>query len=371
MQFEVEAGVLGRALHAVKGGVAARTTIPILSHVMVGAADGRITVSANNLTIAAETRIAGDVRAPGAYAFPGEVLAGLVKRFGKSQAVGLAVTDGGRAALTCGRARYDLRWLPADEFPRMAEIGDGPAWTMPAATLKAMIEASRYAIDGDDTRPYLCGMQLDIGGSKLNAVGTDGKRLAWYAADMPDGIDALASIIVPDQALREMVALIGDAGGDVACATDGVRLSVRVGDATVTTLLIEGTFPRYQALVPARTKGAAVVRPSALAEVIERAMVVFSGANEKAPAVTLTVVPNGIAIEAGGGALDGAREHVHAEPITVGQTLTVNIRFLLDALKAVPDVDCVLQPAADPMGPAILHAAERPEHLHLIMPQRK
>ena len=373
MQFIVENEAFARALGLVKGCVPTRSTIPILSHVAVIARGSEVVVRATNLAREVETAVPAEVVQEGGAALPGEVLAGLAKRLAKGGQTELRHLMG-RAQLTSGSSKYDLRTLPIEDFPSIKEMASGAVvFGMDAATLRDLIQATVYPADPKGLKPYNQGIHLHAVGKHLVAVATDDHRLARRTADLPKGAASMPGVTIPEDSARAMLQMLEGADG-VELAVSASLVELRLPGVRLASALLECTFPDYERVIPKLNGTAATFRPYALAEALGRATTVYLGdtsAGRMAPTATLTFKGGSINLEAGIRGNEQAVEVVDAETNGHDISFTVNAQYLADMLGAWPETVAVGVQQADPSKPILFTAADRPEMTHVIMPARR
>lgn len=367
MEFTLPAGALAHAVGLVKGCVPARTTIPILNHVMVEATAGQIVVRGTNLDMEATARSGADVAADGAAALPGDILHGIVKRLDKSALVTVKL-DSMRALITCGRSRYELRALSPDDFPKRPDVEGGVIFTLPAQSLVSLFDATRYAVGDDENRIYLSGVYLRALDNKIVAMASDGHRFGKRVAPMPAAAECMPPTIVPTGAVREICNALTDIEGDATLTVSKSRVRLDIRDFAFSSSVIDSTYPNVDALIPEPTQPIATVKPKALAAAIERAFVVYSGTDTKAPVARFTTGSHGLDVVAGLPGMDQGTEDVEAVVHSRGEVFLLNAKYLAEMLKLWPEVDLDIQPNG-PGAPVLFTAKDVPDMLHIIMPQ--
>lgn len=367
MEFSLPSGALAHVVGLVKGCVPSKTTIPILNHVLIEARAGEIVVRGTNLDMEAEARSGADVAADGIAALPGDILHGIVKRLPKNDLATVRL-EGGRASLACGRSRYELRALPPDDFPVMKLSDGGVTFAISAQTLAGMFAATLYAVCNDETRYYLAGVNVSAVGDRLIATASDGHRLARRWCALPEGAAAMPGVIVPTAAGREISDILGEVDGEATVTIGPSRIRVAVKDLTFSSALIDSDFPNVDALIPAANGAAVTVKPKTLADALDRAFVVYSGTDVKAPAAKFTAGAKGLDLTAGVPGMDQGVEDVDAIVHDRGAQFSMNARYLAEMLKLWPDVDLDIQPNG-PGAPILFTAKDVPDMTHIIMPQ--
>lgn len=248
MKVELDRDALLGALQQVTGVVEARVTIPVLSNLLLVVDGGALSVTGTDLDIEATATAAasGEMR----VTVPNDKLLAAVKSF-KSGKLTIASVDG-RHAVTVkqGRGVRTLSTLPADEFPKRAPLGKAVSFSIPATSLARIFAKCAAAQSSEETRYYLMGVFLHTTEDKLRGAATDGHRLISVQADLPDGAQDMADIIVPKKAVAQVLQLIGKSSGDVAVQTNGTAISFQIGDSTIISKLIDGTYPDYSRVIP-------------------------------------------------------------------------------------------------------------------------
>ncbi|RBP01065.1 DNA polymerase III beta subunit [Roseiarcus fermentans] len=355
----------------------ARSTIPVLAHVLVQVAGGRATIVADDLDREAEVSLAVDGGADGAACLPASTLLDVLKKLPGDALVSIEVSDG-KATLRSGRSRFVLQTLPADDFPRLGARDFAHKFTLEPAILAGMIAETAFAISSEETRYYLNGVYWHFTGEDLRFVATDGHRLARTATPMPKGSEAAPSVIVPTAAIKEFARRASEAkDGEVATiALSPERIRLTIGACSLTTKLIDGTFPDYARIIPAEATTTATVDREKFRDAIDLALPV---AETKAHA-TKFVFDDGSSLGTSaveisvnnpdaGSALTSIEADVRGHEVTIG----FNAKYVLEALAAF-SAELVSLAMNDPGSPAVLTAEGASETsrrlLVVIMPLR-
>ena len=215
MRLVIECGELSRALGRVTSVVERRTTIPILSNVLLRARDSKLEFKATDLEREVIEGVPGDISAPGAVTVPAHMLHDIVRKLPKGAQVDIRKEgDKEQLTLASGQARFALQTLPAEDFP---DIGSGEMsqqFELSEKDLKRLIDKTRFAISTEETRYYLNGIYLHTAQSNkkatLRAVATDGHRLAQVELPLPRGAQGMPGIIIPRKTVHELHRLIED-----------------------------------------------------------------------------------------------------------------------------------------------------------------
>src|ERR671916_2030114 len=218
MKATIERATLLKSLSHVQSVVERRNTIPILSNVLMEASDdGSLRVMATDLDLQVDESVAANVGQAGATTVSAHTLFDIIRKLPEGSQVELSAADG-KMQVNAGRSRFNLSTLPRDDFPVIAE-GDLPTrFELPAATLRQIVDKTRFAISTEETRYYLNGIFLHVsedasdgGGPLLKAAATDGHRLARFTLPRPEGAEGMPDVIVPRKAVAELRKLLEEA----------------------------------------------------------------------------------------------------------------------------------------------------------------
>src|SRR5919107_5195014 len=240
MKATIERATLLKGLGHVHSVVERRNTIPILSNVLIEAdEEGGIRLMATDLDLQINERVEANVTDPGATTVPAHTLFDIVRKLPEGSQVELIAAEG-RMQVNAGRARFTLSTLPRDDFPIIAE-GELPTrFELPAATLRQIIDKTRFAISTEETRYYLNGIYFHVTDGELKAAATDGHRLARVTVAKPDGADGMPDVIVPRKAVTELYRLLEELEGTVEISLSPTKIRFGLGSAILTSKLIDG-----------------------------------------------------------------------------------------------------------------------------------
>ncbi len=250
MKATIERATLLKALGHVQSVVERRNTIPILSNVLIEARDdGSLRLMATDLDLQVDESVPAQVSQAGATTVPAHTFFDIVRKLPEGSQVELSASEG-KMQVVAGRARFNLSTLPRDDFPVIAE-GELPTrFELPAATLRQIIDKTRFAISSEETRYYLMGIFLHVADDKLKAAATDGHRLARVTVPKPDGADGMPDVIIPRKCVGELRKLLDEVEGTVEVSLSPTKVRFGLGSAVLTSKLIDGTFPDYNRVIP-------------------------------------------------------------------------------------------------------------------------
>ncbi len=352
MKVTIERNDLLNALSHVQNVVERRNTIPILSNVLIEAGDGTLTLTATDLDMEAVDSASAKVAQPGAVTAPAGILFDVIRKLPASTDVQLATEpERQRLAIRAGRSNFALPTLPASDFQTMSSGADAICFTMPAGDLRRLIDKTRFAISTEETRYYLNGVFLHAAegtrGQVLRAVATDGHRLALAETALPDGAGPLEGVIVPRKAIGEARRLIDALDDPVTVEVSGTKIVFRAGRATLTSKLIDGSFPDYARVIPKSNTKRLTVDNKAFEAAVDRVATVSA---ERSRSVKLSLDEGRVTLAVNHAETGQGEEEVEAEYGAEPMEIGFNARYLLDIASQIEaeDAQFLFNDAASP-----------------------
>ena len=366
MKATIERATLLKSLSHVQSVVERRNTIPILSNVLIEARDdGSIRLMATDLDLQVDESVPANVATPGATTVSAHTLFDIVRKLPDGSQVELNAAEG-KMQLSAGRARFNLSTLPRDDFPVIAE-GDLPTrFELPAATLRQIIDKTRFAISTEETRYYLMGIFLHIADDQLKAAATDGHRLARVTVAKPDGADGMPDVIVPRKCVAELRKLLEELEGTVEVSMSATKIRFGLGSAVLTSKLIDGTFPDYNRVIPTANDKLLRLDPKTFAQGVDRVSTI---ASEKTRAVKINLDRDKVTLSVTSPESGTATEELSADYGADGLEIGFNARYLLDILSEI-EGDTVEVHLADAAAPTLLRENDKSPALYVLMPMR-
>ena len=365
MKATIERATLLKALGHVQSVVERRNTIPILSNVLIEASGEGLRLMATDLDLQIVETIAAQVETPGATTLSAHTLFDIARKLPEGSQVELSAAEG-RMQINAGRARFALAALPRDDFPVIAE-GELPTrFELPAETLKQLIDKTRFAISTEETRYYLNGIYLHVADGELKAAATDGHRLARVTVKRPDGADSMPGVIVPRKCVTELRKLLDEVDGSVEVSLSESKIRFGLGNAVLTSKLIDGTFPDYTRVIPTANDKLLRLDPRSFEEGVDRVSTI---ASERTRAVKMALDKDRITLSVTSPENGTASEEVAADYGAGGLEIGFNARYLLDILHQI-EGDSVEVHLADAAAPTLLRENDKASALYVLMPMR-
>lgn len=368
MKLTIDRGAFIKALSHVQSVVERRNTIPILSNILMDAEGTALKLTATDLDIEASDSTIAHVDKPGRITAPAQTLFEVVRKLPDGADVELLLdTDTQRLIITSGRARFALPTLPADDFQTMAKDDAAHTFEIEAAELRRLIDKTRFAISTEETRYYLNGVYLHgAEGGKLRAVATDGHRLALADADAPSGAENLPGVIVPRKAVGEIRRLLDDAPESVVMAFSDTKIVIRVGEAELTSKLIDGSFPDYSRVIPKDNQQMLSIDKSDFKGAVDRVATVSA---ERSRSVKMSLETGKVILQVSNAETGQGVEELEAdyngEPMEIG----FNARYLLDVANQIEGDEAKFE-LNDSASPARVIDSADPAAQYVLMPLR-
>jgi DNA polymerase-3 subunit beta len=360
-------GSLKAALATVIAAVEARSTIPILSNVLIRVTKTHLSVTATDLDIELTRQVpVTDASGSWGTTVQARVLKAAVDKLPKESEVMLSLVEG-RITMACGRARFTLPVLPVDDFPFIATADWAAQFEMTGSVLAEALAHVKPGMSSEETRYYLNGVLIERCGVDLVLAATDGHRLHVVVLPAPDGSEPLAdidqSLIVPRKAVPIIAGLCGEARIEIALAQGKMRIDS--GETVMVTKLIDGNFPDWRRVVPVSAPNSCSIDPRALEAALARVNAINTS---KDPGVKLAIDTGDITLSVRcpeSGEASETLEHagLNGEPCEIG----FNPRYLADVLAQLPGESAAVQ-FSDAQGPAKWSKAE--DRFCVLMPMR-
>ena len=370
MHFTLDRAALLKPLAHVQSVVERRTTIPILSNVMIQAAADKVSISATDMDIDIVESVPAEVKKKGAITCPAHTLHDIVRKLPDGAQVELAASDSGRVTLRAGRSTFTLQTLPTEEFPALSGDTLPHRFELPAGDLRTLIDRTRFAISTEETRYYLNGIYLHAakqdGVDVLRAVATDGHRLARVEMALPEGASGMPGVIIPRKAVAELRKLVEETPGPVSLSLSEAKIRFAFDGTILTSKLIDGTFPDYERVIPVNNDKIMQVECKLFAEAVDRVATIST---EKSRAVKLALSTDTLTLSASspenGTATEDLQVKFAASPIEIG----FNSRYLLDITQQIEGEGAEFV-MADAASPTIVRDPSDRSALYVIMPMR-
>jgi DNA polymerase III subunit beta len=362
MKIKVTKSSLMEGLQIVQNVVSIRSTLPILSNVLLNADKDRLSLTTSDLDVSVRCTIDADVNRTGAGTLPARRLLSIIREM-PDNAITLEMDDRDVATVTSGSAFFKIIGLSEDEFPPVPKADGKYRYTVDQGVFREMLRKTSYAASTDETRYMLNGVLLSFRGGKLVMVATDGRRLALVEHEMDVPKEAERDMILPTKAVNELLHTLEDQGELRVSAKDS-QIMFEYGNVVMASKLIEGTYPNYRQVIPAECEERVTVEREQLLTALKRVSLVTS---EKSSAMKMTFEKNALTIVMNTPDIGEAREKL---PLKYsGKTIHVSFNpdYVMDPLRNLTS-DEVHFELTDELSPGVLKS-DIP-FLYVLMPMR-
>ena len=358
MRFTASAKDLGAALDNAMACAETRTTIPILSHVLVEARGSTVSITASDLDREVRLVVPAQVQEPGTEAVEGRLFHSFVKCV-KGADIALQSIEGG-VKLTSGRPKAEIPSLPREDFPSLGRGNDETAYVLDGPAFQKAVSSVSTAASTEETRYYLCGVYLHAEGEKWISVATDGHRLHKNELGAPGNDLSLPAVILPAKSVQLVQKLFSGAGEITLCVSPS-RIVISTGSATLNSKLIDGSFPDYKRVIPQDQPYKIKASRSELIEAIGRASIASD-------AVKFTFGGGTIRISGTANGNTMSSDEVDAACGSAGFEIGATAKYLTAALDVL-DGDEVEISLTDSSSPMVFRGG-RDGPLSVVMPRR-
>lgn len=370
MEIRLKREELLAELVPMQGIVERRTTIPVLSHLLLRAEGGRLNVAATDLDVSLTSSLAAEVKGEGALAVQARKFLEIVRALVADE-IALVLEDERSLRIAAGRSRFRIHGLPAADFPTLPEVAGKASLEVPLKSFQRMIGKVLFAVSSEESRFQLSGALLKLNGPRAEMVATDGHRLALIDVALPKAATASDTVLVPRKALQELMRLEGEGGLEFRRGEH--HLAFRAGHREMICRVLEGAFPDYERVIARNNDKKVTCERKPLGDAVARVALVTGDRNR---GVRLEFAAGEITVAAANPDLGEATETLGCEYGGSGIKIGLNPDYLAQFLSAV-ETDKVLLELKDENSQCVGHpvrpaGAEGPDERYLcvIMPMR-
>ena len=371
MRVVLERSNLLKTLNHVHRVVERRNTIPILANVLIEAEGSTVSFRATDLDIEVVDKAPAQVERAGATTVSAVMLHEIVRKLPDGALVQLTDDSAaGRLTVQAGRSMFSLATLPKEDFPVMASSEYASNFSAPSPVLRRLFDKSKFAISTEETRYYLNGVYMHVAesdGSKvLRCVATDGHRLARIDAPLPAGAENMPGVIVPRKTVGELRKLLDDDEAQIAVSVSETKVRFATPSITLTSKVIDGTFPDYSRVIPTGNNRRLEVDAAEFAKAVDRVATVSS---ERSRAVKLSLDDDRLVLSVNAPDAGAAEEELAVAYGDERLDIGFNAKYLLEIASQVDRENAVFlfNSAGDP---TLMREGNDTSAVYVVMPMR-
>ena len=362
MKFSATKEKLLEGLQQVQNVVSTRTTLPILSNVLLQAKEGAVHLTTTDLDVGVRGSFEANVDKVGATTLPARRLFTIIRELPSSE-IAIEVDGKNAASIRSGQSFFKILGLPEEEFPPLPKFENAKVVTMRQKDLHDGLRKTAYAISTDETRYVLNGVLFSFKENKLTLVATDGRRLAMLDIELEFPRSHEAEIIVPTKAVTELQRLLKD-DGEVKISVGSGQIAFDLNSTLLVSKLIEGNYPNYKQVIPSEAKERVTLERETFLNSLRRVSLL---ASDKSNSIKLNFSKNNIEITANTPEVGEARESLPVAYKGRDFAIAFNPEFLMAPLRNLTE-DEVFFDLIDEMSPGVLKI--QTPFLYVLMPMR-
>ena len=364
MELTFEKADLLYALQILQSVASGRNTLPILSNVLIQAADGNIECVATDLEVGIKIKVEGTIQEDGAITVSAKKFADIVKELPEDKTIQLVTTANDRVEITCGDGIYKIIGLPDEEFPQLPAV-DGHSLTIGGDTLRAVLRRTEFAAATEDVQYYLNGLYFSFLEDKTEVVATDRHRLALAQCEPFETPEDIKGFIVPLKAVKEIGRTFAESG-EIQISILENQVLLTDDTAALTTRLVEGDYPKYQEVLPEASEGKVIVSKEQLLRASRRVALL---SNPKSYAICVEIGPEQVQVSVNTPELGEAHETLPVESSNGQIRFGIDARFLIEALTHI-ETESVEIEFTNEVKPIFFKPVDEEGYASLIVPMR-
>jgi len=363
MKFSIAQDKLLENLQQVQSVVSNRTTLPILSNVLIAAGEQGLAFMTTDLDVGVRCSAEAEVERPGATTLPAKRLFTIIRELSGGD-VSFEVDAKNIASIKSGQSFFKLHGLPQEEFPQLPKFDEAKEITMKQNELKDALRKTAYAISTEETRYVLNGILCSFKDNKVTLVATDGRRLAMVDLELELPRSQEVDVIIPAKAVGELQRLLKDDESPIKLNVGDNQIAFELNNTLLVSKLIDGNYPNYRQVIPAEAKERVTLEREPFLNSVRRVSLLSS---DKSNSVKLVFTKNNLDITANSPEIGEAKESLAVNYKGRDLTIAFNPEYLMAPLRHLPN-DEVFLDLIDEMSPGVLKIAT--PFLYVLMPMR-
>ena len=364
---------LKRGISIVSHAVAAKSTLPVLSNILLTTEGGRLRLQATNLEVGITCWIGAKIEEEGAVTIPAKLLADFVGNL-PNDTITLTLDERTQTVhLHCGRSEANIKGIEAEEFPTIPVVqAEQPTMSIPPEVLREAINQVAFAAAPDDTRPVLAGVLLRMKGTSAIFSATDGFRLSVKTIELEQPVQSAQEVIVPSRALTELGRIIGDSDTpvEITITPSGGQILFHSDNLDLVSRLIDGKFPDYERIIPKQYATRSVMDRTAFLQSVRQASVFAAGSANIAKLALESGGewgPGRLTMSANAAEVGDNKSELEGQVVGEGGSIALNVKYLQEALNAMSSSQVALE-TQTPASPGVFRPIGQEGYIHIVMP---
>lgn len=362
MKARISRENLLKAVQTVYPVAPSKSTLPILSHILVEAKKETLQVTGTDLELGITTAVAAEVAEEGAVAVPAKRFHDLVKEL-PDESLQMTCKKNQQLGIECARGVFKIVGLPKEEFPRLPSTSSQETLTIDQGVLQAMLARTLFSVSHDESRYMLTGVLFSTQNGWLRLVSTDGRRMAMVEREAKANGVKDQQMIVPQKTLHELLRLLGEAP-TVKILLKETQIAFDLGNTLLISRLIEGKFPNYEQVIPAESPNKMSVSRE---EFLVAARRISLWSTQDSPSIRLDLKPDQLVVSKQTPEVGEAHEDLRVSYSGPEFSIGFNPSYLIDVLKALPDGNVEME-VPGPDRPGVIRTKDH--YLYIVLPMQ-
>ena len=362
MRLRVSKENLLKGLHIVYPAVPSRSTLPILTHLLIEAKREGIQVTGTDLEMGISTVVPAEVSEEGAIAVPAKRVMDLIKEL-PNDSLEITAKKNQQVNIECGRGSFKILGLPKEEFPKLPVMAGQETIVIDQGVLQAMLSLTGFSVSKDESRYVLTGVLFTAKKGWLRLVSTDGRRMAMVEREAKSAPSGESHRIVPEKTISELTRLLGE-GPTTQISLKENQITFGLGNTVLISRLIEGKFPNYEQVIPPESPNKLMVSRDELLLATRR---IGLWSTQDSPSVRLDLKVDELVISKQTPEVGEARELIKVQYAGPEFSIGFNPSYLIDVLKVLPDGNVELE-LPGPDRPGVIRTKDH--YLYVVLPMQ-
>ncbi len=365
MRFTCEKSMLVTGLNITGRTVAQKSALSAIEGILCCAEEG-LTLTGFNMETAIIYRIDAEISDPGKCILPAKLFGDIIRRLPEGP-VTVVVDENYKVSIRAGYASFTISAEPAEDYPELPDVSSGRSVRIPQIALKDLVSGTIFSVSENQGRPIHTGVKFEVEDDGISAVAVDGFRLARRTYHTEEAAGRHMAFVVPAQALKEVEKILTDSDEETIFVLGTKHIMFRIGDATIICRLLEGDFLDWRRVVPTNCPVKLVANVSELASAIERVGLIVS---EKYKSPVRCVFSDQVLLLKTNTTIGAAEDRCSIAGDGKELEIGFNVRYLSDALRAVPSEEVVLE-LTNGLSPIVMTPVdEKYDFSYMVLPVR-
>lgn len=364
MQIKIDKKSLYEGIQTVKKAVSAKSTLPILSGILLKAKSEKLKLVGTDLELGIECSVNAEIIDKGSIVLPATYLTNIIREL-PNKDLEIKTDQDNNAKITCDSSEFKIHGFPADEFPLLPEIESSTEYILEQKTFKQIIDQIKFATSNDESRPFLTGGLLLIENQDLKMVSTDSYRLAYTELELNEDLSE-NRVIIPSKTLNELSKLLNSEEEEIKILIADTQILFEFSGITIISRLIEGQFPNYKQVIPNNSETKINVDRKKLLKATKRASLFVK---DNSNIIKIKTKGDKLIIESTGSEVGESYEELTISKKGENTEIAFNANYLIDVLKII-DTEEVLIKLSGALSPGVIKKSQGDNYIYVIMPVR-